>query len=1262
MRNNKIKITLAGVTGAFILALMMGIPDQLHAFRAPDEDSTHIKESTILPQKQVSRTDRIPSLKSILMRNLNQPLRGEAFIEGDAGGAAKRLVDKLLMTGAVSGDQSLSVDGPGAPQRVLSTTFETRVKRIQTDKLGYKHVRLAQYYQGLSVVGGEIIVHIKNGNLVYQINGQYLPQINVSVTPSLDAEAALEFGLDEHQGKEGLHVAKQPALVIYGGHLAYHYVISYEGEELGQWQYYVDAHSGEVIFRYNNIQPAAPNESLGSHQTVSGNPLSGEDEDSVSITGFWESTGSGNYFLYNFNDLWGIYDRVVGDWEQQGSGNWETADRHAISCGKNMKDIQDYVSAVLGRNSFDDAGAFGRANVHETDDYCPINAWWDGMDWHFCDGDGIFANEFCVLDIAAHEYGHALTQYTSDLVYANEPGALNEAYSDMIGAAVEFWVQPDGTGSYPNATPGHDDWLVGEDTWLIDVALRDMRDPQRYQQPSYYHGTHWYFGSADNGGVHTNSGVANYAYYLLAEGCLGSCVNDGHAYDPITGIGISAATEVAWRANSVYHNSNDQYSDARNAWISAAADLGYPTATVEAVWDAVGVGTSPDDCPTVTGGDFEGGVIPPTEWTHVQNNTTETWQINNSIPYEGAYAAECLYDPTLVNQDEWLVTRYVTDPTEVNFWSMGSLYWCRDTFDNCDLEVWLINGSGVNDGDDVYLGKADDDWPADFIYAKSTFSISPPAGTPVRIGFRYVGNDGAQIIFDLVKVCSDSVSSDCALVNDGSFESGPPPASAWTEWIDTGCESIMDPGGPWGIPADDGTYAFWAGGYCGSPNTGYVEQRISIPTDATLLKFKTVFYRVDADDPPDNDQFIVSIDGIPVFSRDMITASNTFPNWVRQEVDISAYAGQTVNLRFEGVSKGSSTGNVLVEHIETCSLDPGEKPATERIVLGLEGPQGKGWMEVVDKDSPHANLAWLQVSWPDYNNVVGGTHPALCNLDDDAEDELVVGLDAYPAQGGWLEIKDDRTTNYAHLGWYRVPWKVYNAANGATYPACGNFDGDDRDEIAIGLGSGAGGWVEIVDDDLTHLDWLQVPWSAYNAANGATYPACGDLDGDGRDEIAIGLGNGAGGWMEIKDDGNNDYAHLNWTQVSWKVYNAANGTSYPTCGDFDGDGRDEIAIGLGSGAGGWVEIIDHDFSHLDWLQVAWSAYNAANGATYPAAGDLDGDGLAELVIGLGTYPAAGGWFEVKDDQNTAFGHLSWGRLHWSVYNNTNGNTRPGAER
>jgi hypothetical protein len=301
--------------------------------------------------------------------------------------------------------------------------------------------------------------------------------------------------------------------------------------------------------------------------------------------------------------------------------------------------------------------------------------------------------------------------------------------------------------------------------------------------------------------------------------------------------------------------------------------------------------------------------------------------------------------------------------------------------------------------------------------------------------------------------------------------------------------------------------------------------------------------------------------------------------------------------------------------IGVFTIEGPPEPTVSRIVLGLAGPEGQGWMEVVEKDPPHTNITWLRVPWADYNTAAGGTHPVECNLDNDPEDELVVGLDSYPAQGGFLEIRDDRNTSYVHLDWIRVPWSAYNAANGATYPACGDFDGDGRDEIAIGLGTypAQGGWIEIKDDSIAnyaHLDWIRVPRSAYNAANGATYPATGDFDGDGRDEIAVGLGTypTEGGWVEIKDDGNNGYAHL------------------------------------------------------DWIQVPWTAYNAANGATFPTAGDVDADGRDEIAVGLGTYPDAGGWFEIKDDLDAGFGHLSWGRLHWDAYNSANGETRPGLER
>jgi Zn-dependent metalloprotease len=113
-----------------------------------------------------------------------------------------------------------------------------------------------------------------------------------------------------------------------------------------------------------------------------------------------------------------------------------------------------------------------------------------------------------------------------------------------------------------------------------------MMNPKRYGQPSYNKGKYRHFGSGDNGGVHTNSGVQNFAFYLLAQGGTGS--NDGHPYS-IKGLGLDGAVQIAMRANMSYLTPTSDYLDSRKAWINAARDLGYPTKTVAAVWTAVGV-------------------------------------------------------------------------------------------------------------------------------------------------------------------------------------------------------------------------------------------------------------------------------------------------------------------------------------------------------------------------------------------------------------------------------------------------------------------------------------------------------------------------------------------------------------------------------------------------------------------------------------------------------------------------------------------------
>ncbi|MBU4429373.1 MAG: M4 family metallopeptidase, partial [Verrucomicrobia bacterium] len=251
---------------------------------------------------------------------------------------------------------------------------------------------------------------------------------------------------------------------------------------------------------------------------------------------------------------------------------------------------------VHSRNSYNNSGVLATVNVHHEYGSEYNNAYWSpsAQQFFFYDGDGASLNGLTITDVAAHEFTHAVDEYSANLTYQYESGALNESFSDIFGALVEFKNQPDGRSSYPNATAGYADWLLAEDCMISATAMRDMRNPASTttlgsgsQQPSKYLGTYWYSGSGDNGGVHYNSGVQNFFFYLLCEG--GSGNNDGTSYS-VTGIGIDNAAQVAYRALTVYCTASTDHSAARTAWISAATDLnsGWVSA-VQAAWDAVGV-------------------------------------------------------------------------------------------------------------------------------------------------------------------------------------------------------------------------------------------------------------------------------------------------------------------------------------------------------------------------------------------------------------------------------------------------------------------------------------------------------------------------------------------------------------------------------------------------------------------------------------------------------------------------------------------------
>ena len=193
---------------------------------------------------------------------------------------------------------------------------------------------------------------------------------------------------------------------------------------------------------------------------------------------------------------------------------------------------------------------------------------------------------------------HGVTEYTANLVYSYESGALNESFSDVFGESIENFAQ------------GNNDWLMGDAIGAggSGGALRSMSNPNAYNQPDTYQGSYWYSGSADSGGVHTNSGVQNFWFYLLSVG--GNGTNDnGDSYN-VSAIGMDTAASIAYRNLSVYLNSNSQYDDARAGAIQAAIDL-YGAGSDEEIavtnaWYAVGVGEAydggnpppPDECVT----------------------------------------------------------------------------------------------------------------------------------------------------------------------------------------------------------------------------------------------------------------------------------------------------------------------------------------------------------------------------------------------------------------------------------------------------------------------------------------------------------------------------------------------------------------------------------------------------------------------------------------------------------------------------------------
>jgi Zn-dependent metalloprotease len=507
------------------------------------------------------------------------------------------------------------VDGPAA-RAVRRATADAFVARdVIVDANGTEHVRFARTYRGLPVIGGDFVLHSRNGQ-VKDVSQTLKTTARPDVVPAFSSRRAIvEAGTRFGTGFTGVPHSR---LVVYalGAKPVLAHEVTFSGIKADQtptdMHYFVDARSGRILGQWDTIQTVVPGPdgkttcagavpSVGTGRSLTEGNVQVNTVRCGTRYQMMDATRGNGYTTNMAMRTWGLGSIFVDTDNTWGNNALTDAATVAADAHYGVSRTWDYYKNVHGRNGIANDGNGALSRVHYGRRYS--NAFWS--DGCFCmtfgDGDnGVTINPLIALDVAGHEMSHGVTSRTAGLVYSGESGGLNEASSDIFGTMVEF---------YANNPSDPADYLIGEKVYARNptgtLALRYMFKPSLDgASPDCYSSG---LGNLD---VHYSSGVANHFYYLLAQGAVvpagfgagttanltpASLVCNGNT--AIKGIGRTAAQRIWYRALTVHMTSNTNYAGARAATLSAATDLyGASSAqfnAVAAAWNAVSVTSAP---------------------------------------------------------------------------------------------------------------------------------------------------------------------------------------------------------------------------------------------------------------------------------------------------------------------------------------------------------------------------------------------------------------------------------------------------------------------------------------------------------------------------------------------------------------------------------------------------------------------------------------------------------------------------------------------